>query len=40
MRELTTDYHEDGNFDTDIKRSVDTIYASDKGQLHNNVVAE
>jgi len=40
MRELVTDYHEDGTFDGDIKRSVDDIYAADKGTLHSNVVAE
>jgi len=40
MRELTTDVHEDGTFDTDIARSVDTIYAKDAGNLHENVVSE
>jgi len=29
MRGLVTDYHEDGTFDEDITRDVDTIYAKD-----------
>jgi len=40
MRELATDHNEDGVFDGDIARSVDTIYAKDAGNLHENVVAE
>lgn len=40
MRDLATDYHEDGNFDNDIARNVDTIAAKDAGKLAQNVVAE
>lgn len=29
MRGLVTDYHEDGTFDSDISRGVDTIYSKD-----------
>lgn len=37
MRGLVTDYHEDGTFDEDIDRSVDTIYEKDAGNLAANV---
>lgn len=37
MRGLVTDYHEDGDFDNDISRGVDTIYEKDAGNLAANV---
>lgn len=37
MRGLVSDYHEDGTFDEDIVRGVDTIYEKDQGNLASNV---
>lgn len=40
MKGLVTDYHEDGKFDNDISRNVDTIYKKDLGKLAGNVRSE